>query len=291
MPVPQIVWLRRDLRLADQPAFHAAAEEGPVIPVFVLDDETTRHRRLGAASRWWLHHSLKALEKDLARHHSRLILRRGKAAEVLAALAEEIGAATIHALRHVEPWWRKAERDLAARLDLQLYDGLYLLPPGSLTTGGGTPYKIFTPFKNALFERLDGALLVPEPVLSPPEIWPASDRLADWDLLPRNPDWARGFAEAWTPGSSAAHKRMDEFREDLGPYRQAREMPSIDGTSRLSPHLHFGEISPRELWHATEGMTGEGPAFFRAELAWRDYAAKLVLQLDRKSTRLNSSHH
>ncbi|MCL6252114.1 DNA photolyase family protein [Altererythrobacter sp. KTW20L] len=278
MPVPQIVWLRRDLRLADQPAFTIAAAQGPVIPVYILDDETPRHRRMGAASRWWLHHSLKALEKDLARHHSRLILRRGKSADVLAALADETGATTVHALRHVEPWWRSAERAVSARLELCLYDGLYLLPPGSLTTGGGTPYKIFTPFKNALFERLDGVDLLPEPVLSSPEDWPASDKMADWDLLPRNPDWARGFAEAWTPGSLAAHKRMDAFADDLGPYRQDRELPSIDGTSRLSPHLHFGEISPRQLWHATEGMTGEGPGFFRAELAWRDYAANLVLQ-------------
>ena len=275
---PQIVWLRRDLRLADQAAFTVAAAQGPVIPVYILDDEAPRHRRMGAASRWWLHHSLQSLAKDLARHHSTLVLRRGKAGEVLADLARETGAQTVHALRHVEPWWRKAEREVSAKLELCLYDGLYLMPPGSLTTGGGTPYKIFTPFKNALFERLDAVHLLPEPAISSPDEWPASDDLADWNLLPTSPDWARGFAEAWTPGSAAALARMEEFKDDLGTYRQDREMPSIDGTSRLSPHLHFGEISPRQVWQATDGMGGSGPGFFRAELAWRDYAAGLVLQ-------------
>ena len=278
MTNPQIVWLRRDLRLADQPAFAEAAARGPVIPVYVLDDETPKHRRMGAASRWWLHHSLQALGADLAAKGSRLILRRGRAAEVLAALVAETGAAAVHALRHVEPWWRLAEKDLAAKVDLRLYDGLYLLPPASLTTGGGTPYKIFTPFKNALFDAIGEVDVLPEPALEAPASWPASDDLASWDLLPTTPDWAGGFRDAWTPGSAAALARMEEFKAILGPYRQDREMPSIDGTSRLSPHLHFGEVSPRQLWHMIEGMTGHGPGFFKAELAWRDYAAGLVLQ-------------
>ncbi|MFC3099306.1 deoxyribodipyrimidine photo-lyase [Altererythrobacter lauratis] len=278
MTQPHIVWLRRDLRLADQPAFHAAAALGPVIPVYVLDDETPRHRRMGAASRWWLHHSLEALALELEAAGSRLILRRGKAAEVLATLAQETGAAAIHALRHVEPWWRMAEKELAKALDLRLYDGLYLMPPGSLRTGGGTPYKIFTPFKNALIDAIGEVDVLPAPRLSAPESWPASDKLDDWALLPTTPDWAGGFREAWTPGSAAAHARMEEFKDILAPYRQDRELPSIDGTSRLSPHLHFGEVSPRQLWHAIAGMGGQGPGFFKAELIWRDYAANLVLQ-------------
>ena len=117
---PHIVWLRRDLRLADQAAFHAAAALGPVLPVLVLDDETPKHRRMGAASRWWLHHSLGALAKELEAQGSRLILRRGKAAEVLATLAQETGAAAVHALRHVEPWCRNAEKELAKAVDLRL---------------------------------------------------------------------------------------------------------------------------------------------------------------------------
>ncbi len=282
MTQPRIVWLRRDLRLADQPAFFHAAAQGPVIPVYVLDDETPKHRRMGGASRWWLHHSLLALEADLAARGSRLILRRGRAAEVLAALVAETGAAAVHALRHVEPWWRMAEKELAKAVPLILHDGLYLRPPGSLVTGGGTPYKIFTPFKNALFDALGGAWadveVLPEPDLSAPSAWPASDNLEDWHLLPARPDWAGGLRQAWTPGSAAALARMEAFKAILGSYRQERELPSIDGTSRLSPHLHFGEVSPRQLWHMIEGMEGQGPGFFKAELAWRDYAATLVLQ-------------
>lgn len=278
MTAPQIVWLRRDLRLADQPAFTHASALGPVIPVYVLDDETPKHRRMGAASRWWLHHSLASLSAELAAQGSRLILRRGRAADVLVDLAAETGAGTIHALRHVEPWWRRADKEILTKLELRLYDGLYLQPPGLLTTGGGTPYKIFTPFKNALFASIDQFDPLPVPMLTAPANWPASDDLDSWHLLPTKPDWAAGLRAAWTPGSAPALARMAQFREILGPYRQDRELPSIDATSRLSPQLHFGEVSPRQLWHATQGMTGEGPGFFRAELAWRDYAANLVLQ-------------
>lgn len=154
MTTPIIVWLRRDLRLADQPAFQAAAERGPVIPVYVLDDDTAKHRRMGAASRWWLHHSLASLAADLEQAGSRLILRRGKSEEVLATVAAESGAREVHGLHHVEPWWRNAERAVSKVLDLTLHEGIYLAPPGSVLTGGGTPFKIYTPFWRALQERM-----------------------------------------------------------------------------------------------------------------------------------------
>lgn len=142
MTSPQIVWLRRDLRLADQPAFHAAAQEGPVIPVFVLDDDAPGGHAVGSAARWWLHHSLASLSGDLARHGSRIVLRRGDAAEEIAKVAREAGARTVHAIRHYEPWWRTAQAELARQFDLVLHDGNYLLPPGAVTTGAGTPYKL-----------------------------------------------------------------------------------------------------------------------------------------------------
>ena len=146
MTAPSIVWLRRDLRLADQAAFHAAAASGPVIPVYVLDDDTPKHRRMGAASRWWLHHSLASLDADLRVIGSRLILRRGKCDEVLTALAIEAGAREVHALHHFEPWWRNAKRAVSERVVLTLHHGNTLAPPGSVLTGSGAPYKIFTPF-------------------------------------------------------------------------------------------------------------------------------------------------
>jgi deoxyribodipyrimidine photo-lyase len=124
MTAPVIVWLRRDLRLADQAAFRAAASQGPVVPVYVLDDETPKHRRMGRASRWWLHHSLASLDADLRAHGSRLILRRGKCEDILPALAAETGASAVHSLHHVEPWWRNAEKAVAQRLELTLHHGL-----------------------------------------------------------------------------------------------------------------------------------------------------------------------
>ena len=154
MTSPSIVWLRRDLRLADQAALVAACSEGPVIPVYVLDDQTPRHRAMGGASRWWLHHSLASLDADLRKAGSRLILRRGRCEDVLPALAEETGARRVHAMHHYEPWWRNAERAVARVLDLALHDGNYLAPPGTVLTGNGTPFKIYTPFWRALTERM-----------------------------------------------------------------------------------------------------------------------------------------
>ena len=278
MDRPQIVWLRRDLRLVDQAAFIAAADDGPVMPVYVLDDETPGDRKLGGAARVWLHLSLQSLANALARHGSRLILRRGGAAQVIATLAEETGAAAVHALRHYEPWWRKAEEELFGKLELYLHDGNYLAPPGTVTTGSGAPYKIYTPFRNALFEHLHGFDLLPEPSLKPPERWPASDALKDWQLLPTKPDWAAGIRADWKAGTAAALDRFDGFLEHVARYETDRNLPAIDGTSRMSPHLHHGEVSPRMLWERLAGHTGEGAQTFRAELAWRDFAQNLVCQ-------------
>ncbi|MGX7895521.1 cryptochrome/photolyase family protein [Tsuneonella sp. HG222] len=277
MPSPQIVWFRRDLRLADQPALTAASNEGPVIPVYVLDDETPGNRKLGGASRWWLHHSLSALDTALRAKGSRLILKRGKAADVLAKLAQSTGAEAIHAIRHFEPWWREAEEALDAKATLHLYDGNYLAPPGSLTTGSGDPYKIFTPFWRALQSHMPPHDPLPAPKLSHLSKWPVSDELADWQLLPTKPDWAKGFEE-WDPGEAAAHAQLEDFLDRVGDYDEARNLPSIDGSSRLSPHLHFGEISPGQVWDALKGQRGQGAATFRSELAWRDFAQNVICQ-------------
>ena len=277
---PQIVWLRRDLRLADQAAFTAAAQAGPVIPVFILDDETPGDRCMGGASRWWLHHALEALQTDLARHHSQLVIRRGKAVEELCKLAEETGAKTVHALRHYEPWWRRAQGKLADKLDLQLYDGNYLLPPGAVTTGSGTPYKIFTPFKDAVFAAIDHVDVLPEPRMSLPAQWPDSMDVRDLGLLPEKPDWAGGMRDAWhgEHGTAAAMDRFESFLDVIAAYTDDRNLPSVDATSRLSPHLHFGQVSPRMLWDRISRHTSAGARMFRAELVWRDYATNLVCQ-------------
>ena len=281
MSPPQIVWLRRDLRLADQPAFHAAAQAGPVVPVYVLADETTGDRRLGGASRWWLHGSLKALGADLEAQGSRLILRRGDAVAEIARLAEETGAAVVHAIHHYEHWWREAEAALAQRLDLHLHDGNYLLPPGTLKTGSGGQFRIYSPFARAAMKMLPVREPCPVPQLTAPAKWPRSDALDSWGLLPTKPDWAGDMRAAWQPGEAAAHDQLGQFLERIGRYDTDRNLPSVDGSSRLSPRLHWGELSPAQVWQALDGVRGNGADNFRGEVIWRDFAQNLIAQFPR----------
>jgi len=278
MSSPVIVWLRRDLRLADQPAIAEAARKGPVIPVYICDDETPKHRAMGGASRWWLHHSLESLDAALREKGSRLILRRGRSDEVLAKLAQEVGAAEVHALHHYEPWWRNAEKAVAKHMTLCLHHGNYLAPPGSVTTGSGGLYKIYTPFWRALRERMPP----PEPQRRPqsipaPSKWPKSDKLEDWGLLPLKPDWAGGLKDMWEPGEEGARTRLHAFVEEASAYEAQRNLPGVEGTSMLSPHLHFGEVSPSQVWHAVADAGGSVGTFL-SEVGWRDYAQNVILQ-------------
>lgn len=249
-----------------------------MIPVYILDDETSKHRKMGAASRWWLHHSLTSLDAALREKGSRLTLRRGKSDDQLAQIAEETGAGQVHCLHHYEPWWRNAERAVAKRLDLVRHDGNYLAPPGSVTTGSGTLYKIYTPFWRALKERMPPPPPAnrPRDIAAPPK-WPASDNLADWNLLPTNPDWATGFRQLWTPGEEGARQRVADFIDEAADYDRRRNLPSEEGSSRLSPHLHFGEVSPAYIWHRISEAAGNTDVFL-SEVAWRDYAQNVILQ-------------
>ena len=234
---------------------------------------------MGGASGWWLHHSLVALDADVRARGSRLVLRRGRGEEALAALAAECGACEVHALHHYEPWWRNAERAVAGRLVLHLHHGNFLVPPGSVLTGGGTPYRIYTPFWRAVQTRLPPVVPLAAPEwLGGPEVWPQSDALAEWGLVPNKPDWAGGFRAEWTPGEAGAAARLADFAGRAGDYAARRNFPSVEGTSRLSAHLHFGEISPARVWHAVAGAGGSVGTFL-GELGWREYAANLILQM------------
>jgi deoxyribodipyrimidine photo-lyase len=272
---PSILWFRQDLRLADQPALATAAASGAVIPVYVLDDEAPGKRyRIGAAQRWWLHHSLTSLGRDLQSLGSRLILRRGPSVNVLRDLIEETGAEVIHALGHSEPWWRAAEQELGGRL--HLHDGNSLAPLRDVTTGSGGSFKMFSAYWRALQQQLPPEEPLPAPErLAAPERWPESDRLEEWKLLPTRPDWATGFD--WEVGEGAALAKVDVFADRVECYEEQRNLPAEAGTSRLSPHLHFGEISPATVWHKVAGRTAAEK--FVKELAWRDFAAGVTLAL------------
>ncbi len=266
-----IFWFRQDLRLADNPAWTAAVAAGAVVPVYILDDATAGAHAIGGAQRWWLHHSLGALDASLG---GKLILRRGESLTVLDTLLAETGATAIHATRLYEPWWQRLDNELADRLTL--HDGNHLAPPATIRTGSGGRYKIFTPYWRALLDKMPP----PRPLPAPDAfdvVGAASDDLADWGLLPPKPDWSGGF-DVWTPGEEGARDNLKLFLGAVDGYHHGRNLPSKSGTSRLSPHLHFGEISPATVWHHVTKRVGEEGEPYLRELGWRDYAANTIDQ-------------
>ena len=269
-PEPQIVWFRQDLRLADQAALAAAAKRGPVVPVYVLDDETPGAWKIGGAQRWWLHHSLSALDADLRAMGARLLLLRGRAGTMLPELVRATGASAVHALWHYEPWARTQQEEVASAAELVLHDGNFLVPPGTVRSGGGAPYKIFTPFWNALKQRMPPPEPLPAPEVLTMAEAPAGDTLADWGLLPTKPDWSGGF-DVWTPGEAGAQASLANFAAKARDYERARNFPAEAGSSRLSPYLHFGEVSPAAVWHAVPDSDS-----YRREIGWRDFATGLI---------------
>jgi deoxyribodipyrimidine photo-lyase len=271
-----IVWFRQDLRLADQAAVAAATREGPWIGLYVLDDKRAGQWALGGAQRWWLHHSLTALGQAISARGGRLVLRRGDEVAEIVSLARDIDARQVFATRHYEPWYQRSEAELGEQIDLQLYDGGRLAPPGSVLTGTHGRFKIFTPYLRALKQQMPPATPQPAPAhIAAPHIAIEGDDIADWMLLPTMPDWAGGFA-LWTPGEVGAHEALSDFLPKIEDYDIDRNMPSIEGTSRLSPHLHFGEISPAYLWHRAAKHSRARAEPWLRELAWRDYAANVI---------------
>ncbi len=289
---PILVWFRQDLRLSDHRALHAAiAEERAILPVYILDDETPGPWRMGGASRWWLHGSLAALKADLEGLGSRLVLLRGLSVDVLEGLAKETGAKTVHATRRYEPWARQEEEDLAERLEsagrtFRRYAGGLMFEPEKPTTKAGDPFRVFTPFYKACLELgpPKAPLPRPEKKLPAPDSWPASDDLDEWALLPEKPDWAGGLRETWEPGEAGAEARLADFLDEaMAGYAEKRNRPDRPGTSRLSPHLHFGEISPHRCWQAVENRLSEnsgggarGARSFQRELIWREFSYHLL---------------
>jgi deoxyribodipyrimidine photo-lyase len=281
-----IVWFRRDLRLADNPALTAAAQTGqPILPVFVLH---AAERPPGGASRWWLHGSLTELEASLRRRGSRLVLRAGDAPVLLREIARQSGASGLFFNRGWEPEERRLEQRvcdaLAADLTVESHHGDALHEPGSVLSAAGSPLRVFTPFWRACLRRPEPPTPVPAPAEFPScDGAVTSDDLTDWRLRPAGPDWAGGLHQRWRPGERAALQSLDRFVDfRLAGYPRQRDRPDLPGTSQLSPHLHFGEIGPRQVWHAVRSrlagdasLTASGEAFLR-ELGWREFSLHLL---------------
>jgi deoxyribodipyrimidine photo-lyase len=274
----QLVWFRQDLRTRDHHALAAATAVGPVLGVYILDDDGPSEHRIGGAQRWWLHHSLAALRRDLADLGVPLILRRGRSSAELARLAAEVGAAVVHTHRHYEPWHHVAEAEVGQRLQLELHDGNLLAQPRAILNGSGERYQVFTPWFRKLLDHMPPSLPLPRPEpITLPVLIPESDDLGGWGLIPRSPDWSGGFAD-WSPGERGGRAALRAFLPGLADYEKARNFPSQPVTSRLSPHIHFGEISPATLWHHAEATAGPGARSFLSEIAWREHGLNLVDQ-------------
>ncbi len=276
MTSPSLVWFRQDLRLADNPALHAAAARGPVIPVYILD--TVRTRPLGGASKWWLHHSLRSLENSLGG----LVFRRGDPVHLLPELCGAANAEAVFWNRCYEPDAIARDREIErvlkeAGIAAESFNGRLLNEPWEVLTGTGGPYKVYTPYWRAAAVRA-AADPLPVPKFRLADPLPAGDRLDGWALGPAKPDWAADWTDFWPPGEAGARARLEDFIENgLDGYAELRDRPGPETTSRLSPHLHFGEISPRQVRAAVGARRATGDTEkFLAEVGWREFAYHLL---------------
>lgn len=286
---PSVVWFREDLRVADNPALSAAAGLGnPIVALFVLDEESEGIRPLGAASRWWLHHSLETLAASLNRLGIELVIRRGAAASIVTEVARSVAAS--HVL-----WNRRygaAERALDSALKqaltesgvvAQSFQAGLLNEPWTVETLAGKPFSVFTPYYRACLQRPNPRRDIPVPENAEGYRGLSSERLADWKLLPQEPDWAQGLRERWQPGEQGGQARLQKFLEhNLVRYAEGRDIPGETNTSELSAHLRWGEVSPFQVWHRTQQVASADPrleksaASFLRELGWREFSYNLL---------------
>ena len=286
---PLIVWLRSDLRLSDNPALHDACLNGrPVLALYILDEETPGIRDLGGAAKWWLHHALERLGEAFAKMGAQLILRRGTADTVLATLINEVGAAGVYWNRCYDPPQMARDRRIKETLKQQgleakSFNGSLLSEPWTIATKAGGYYKVYTRYWQACRDQGDPPPPLPAPVqICQYQSRINSDVLNDWKLLPGTPDWAGGLRTRWQPGEDGAKSRLQDFLQGgLEGYADGRDFPADPVTSNLSPHLHSGDISPRQIWHETLKAVGwsQDAEKFLKELVWREFAYHVFYHL------------
>ncbi len=285
---PLVYWFRQDLRIKDNQALTAAANTGrPIICVYILDENKNNHWPNGEASLWWLHHSLNQLSDTLNSLNIKLILRRGSVIEELDNIIQTSGAESLYFTKQYEPYSSELETQInhhfCDKIDIQKFQGYLLYEPEDIRSGKNEPYKVFTPFYRCCLKTYKPNL----PLSAPKSLTPykniiASNKLDDWELLPKKLNWANKFNTYWTPGEDGAHLNLKEFiKHAADKYEVLRNRPDVVGTSRLSPHMHFGEISPRQIWTAIKNsqkiQEHNGEVFLR-QLIWRDFAYHLLAQ-------------
>ena len=276
-----IWWIRRDLRLEDNTALDAAKASGmKVIPVFIWAPEEEAPWEPGAASRWWLHHSLIEMKQQLEARHANLVIRKGPSLAALRSIAVETGASHVVWNRLYEPAIVARDKEIKAALrqdglHVQSFNAHLLFEPWTIETQQGNPYQVFTPFYRACnVYGTPGSPLPAPKFLTRLKHVPWSLKIDDLNLLPAC-DWAYGMREAWKPGESGAAELVNAFKEGVvSQYKDRRDRPDFIGTSKLSPHLHFGEISPRQIWHACKNASNAEP--YLRQLIWREFAHHLL---------------
>lgn len=285
---PAIVWFRNDLRTKDNAALVAASQHSAVIPVFIRQANSPT-RPLGAARTWWLHHSLSSLSIALESLGTPLILLSGDPADLIRDLIRTTGSSAVYWNRRYDPAFQSVDSALKADLQndgfiAESFAGQLLHEPTRLRTGSGTHYKVYSPFWRALEPDVENRPPLPAPQSLTPFAGISSlpaETLDSWHLLPTKPDWSGGMAEAWIPGEVGAHDQLTDFLEDrMQGYTDRRDIPGVDATSGLSPHLAAGEITPAQIFEALKSTENDAaPADrtkFRKEIGWREFAWHLL---------------
>lgn len=283
-----MMWFRRDLRLADNEALHAAAAVADELIPFFCDGTGDDEWDTGAASRWWLHQSLSKLAVELERQGSKLIVARGGSRLALQQAVAHYKPDFVYCNRRYEPAQQSLEADLmASGIPLKAFAGALLREPGAVKTGSGTSYEVFTPYWRVFLKQPDFDRALPPPKALPPLPRAPKDfagvTIEDLQLLPAIP-WDAGLTATWAPGETSARQAVDTFLASaVKDYEAGRDLPAISGTSRLSPHLAFGEISPRALWHmmlkpfAQSASVPTGVSAYLRQLIWREFAYQLLV--------------
>jgi deoxyribodipyrimidine photo-lyase len=285
---PVIFWFREDLRLQDNPGLRAAVDSGqPVICLYILEEQFEPSQSMGDAALWWLHHSLSQLEASVSAAGGSLVLRRGDARKILPTVQQETGASAVYWNRRYGPAQIDTDKQLKSELqavcDVHSFNGRLLFEPWAIQNKTGQPYRVFTPMWKEMQKHTVRDLITGIRKIHGATHKLASDNLDDWGLLPTKPNWAAAFPDTWSPGEDGAHERLKDFLDGaVASYKDDRNRPDMENTSRLSPHLQMGEISPVQIWHQTQQKMAEGGVpenqamVFLSEIAWREFSYSLL---------------
>lgn len=283
MNKPVIIWLRKDLRLKHHLALHRAKElKKPVVFLYIFDEKSMGSWKIGSAQKVWLHDSLCALQKELALHHAHLILKKGDTLTCLEEIIKKTGAEAIFCHRSYDPQDLALEKKVRSHfqeIQFEAFCSYLLFEPWTIKNKQGTHFSVFTPFSRACLEKL---------MIKPPlnkasfDVFSHSiktDKIEDWDLIPTKPDWSASFKKEWEPGEKGAYQNLKNFiKSSLHDYDKGRDIPSQEGTSKLSPYLHFGEITPAQILYEVSqtGHKTKSQERFVLEILWREFAYHLL---------------